>query len=88
MKRRLEIQKATAAVGGVVDSCRRCHVCGGEALVDRPGDYDPLLPQYADWQEGFECYECDDVDGSTIAVYLMRCQRCSRVFNHVDRRTA
>jgi hypothetical protein len=76
VKRRLDIQKAVNAVGGVVDGCPPCPRCGGQLRVDSPGDYDPLKPEYVDWHEPWDCYEFD-YNGSTIEAYLMRCVECS-----------
>jgi hypothetical protein len=80
MKRRLELQKEVAKSGGRVDGCPPCW-CGGERLVDSPADYDPLKPEYRDWHESYDCYEF-----SAWRVFLMRCQRCSRLFSYRENR--
>lgn len=86
MKRRLEIQKHLAKVGGAVDSCQYCIRCGGEMLVDSPPDFDALSPKYADWHEAFDAYEFDHASGETWSCYLMRCQSCSGLHSHVEKR--
>ncbi len=85
MKRRLDIQKAVAAVGGRVPSCPPCVRCGATMLVDSPLDYDPLRPHYTGWHEPFDCYEFDH-DGETWSVFLMRCPGCSGLHTHVEKR--
>ena len=54
-------------------------------LVDTPADYDPLLPKYAGWHEGFDAYEFD-VDAETWSACLMRCRSCSGILSHVEKR--
>ena len=85
MKRRLDIQKAVSAVGGRIARSPLCVRCGGETLVDSPLDYDPLKPHYTGWHEPYDCYEFDH-DGETWTVYLMRCQSCSGLQTHVEKR--
>ena len=85
MKRRLEIQKAIADVGGRVASSPPCPRCGCEMLVDFPLDYNPLQPAYVDWHEGWDCYEFDH-GRETWSVYLMRCPSCAGLRTHVEKR--
>lgn len=86
MKRRIDLQKAVAKSGGRVDGCPPCW-CGGERLVDSPPDFDPSKPEYVDWHEGYDCYEFTTASGEHLEVYLMRCSRCSKLYNHVAKRT-
>lgn len=81
MKRRLDIQKAVSAAGGRIGGSPLCVRCGGEMLVD----YDPLKPHYTGWHEPYDCYEFDH-DGETWTVYLMRCESCSGLQTHVEKR--
>lgn len=80
MKRRLDIQKQVAKTGGRVHGCPPCW-CGGRRLVDSPPGFDPTMPEYVDWHERFDCYETGDLE-----VYLMRCLRCSRLYNHISKK--
>jgi hypothetical protein len=54
-------------------------------LVDSPGDYDPLKPEYADWHEGWDCYEFEHGQ-ETYSCFLMRCGGCGDLRTHVEKR--
>jgi hypothetical protein len=80
-RRRHEVQRRLKFTDGRVESCPPCVACGGEMICDQPGDFDPLAPKYASWDEAWDAYEFDD-----LSVFLMRCRKCSRLASHVEKR--